>query len=91
MAAVLSSCAVGLPCGKNIGAKYSAKAEHAYQSYHSTKLPTEPLRMARSRRLEMRSGRAGSAPVAGIGKTGESKEAIGGRDWGRRELALASE
>ncbi|MDQ1140541.1 hypothetical protein QE439_001922 [Pedobacter agri] len=40
--AVLSNCAVGLLFGKNIGEKYKANAEYVYQSYHSTKLPTEP-------------------------------------------------
>src|SRR4051812_18289669 len=52
MAAVLSSCAVELPLGKNTGAKYKAKAEYAYQSYHSTRLPIEPLIIERRRETE---------------------------------------
>ena len=47
--AVFSSCAVGLLPGKKALEKYSANAEYAYQSYYSTKLPIDPLTMARSR------------------------------------------
>ena len=57
MAAVFSSCAVGLDFGKKTGAKYSANAEYAYQSYHSTRLPMEPETMERS----------GDAELAGVG------------------------
>ena len=49
MPAVSSSCAVGLLFGKNTGAKYREKAAYEYQSYHSTRLPTDPLTMARTR------------------------------------------
>jgi hypothetical protein len=33
------------PWGKKALAKYSEKAAYTYQSYHSTRLPTEPLKM----------------------------------------------
>ncbi len=46
IAAVFSSCAVASPLGKKTGAKYNANAEYAYQSYHSTRFPTDPLSKA---------------------------------------------
>ena len=42
MPAVFINCAVGLEPGKKILAKYNAKAEYAYQSYHSTRFPIDP-------------------------------------------------
>src|ERR1700709_54663 len=45
IAAVLSSCAVVSPWGKNDLAKYSENAAYTYQSYHSTILPTDPLKI----------------------------------------------
>ena len=72
MPAVCSSCAVASSEGKNEPEKYSENDENTYQSYHSTRLPTDPLRIARSRRLEIFSGRAGSALAEGASKTGES-------------------
>lgn len=51
--AVFSSWAVELSEGKKEAEKYRAKAEYVYQSYHSTRLPTEPPKMAVSLRFEM--------------------------------------
>jgi hypothetical protein len=70
MPAVLSSCAVRSPLGKNAGAKYSEKAEYAYQSYHSTRLPTAPPVMAFRRRPV-------SAAVSVLGKVGVFSRFIG--------------
>jgi hypothetical protein len=33
------------PAGKKVFAKYREKAAYTYQSYHSTMLPTEPLKI----------------------------------------------
>lgn len=68
-AAVLSSCAVVLPAGKNDLAKYRAKAEYTYQSYHSMRLPIEPEKIERRRRRTSAAaldGAASAEPLAEV-------------------------
>jgi hypothetical protein len=82
MPAVCSNCAVASPEGKNDAEKYRENAEKTYQSYHSTRLPTEPLKMALSRRCEMRSGRVIAAEEGNKG--GERSSATGLQKCGEK-------
>src|SRR3569623_1987432 len=86
-AAVLSNCAVASPLGKKALAKYSENAEYTYQSYHSTRLPTEPPK------IDFRRRQGDFSPAAPGGWAGDMQVVRAGRaqpDASSRSPAVGS-